>query len=261
MQPPNQPPYGGPPGYPPPGYPPQGYGPPGYPPPGYGPVGPQPHKGAQSAKTFGFLSILCGILAPVALIKGLGAKKEIAANPAAYTNPGDATVAIVIGGIVSGLLVLGVIINVANGGIRSSSSSSNSSPASLPFVSKAQANCERYKDAKNEIKKSEIFRENEDMLKDVELTDIKGTLKSISTSQGGADLSLRIEVGDVTFATEGLFAPIKKGSAVYKTASDMSEGQCVIFSASGLQANSVVEQSKVCDTDYFAKFTSLKSCK
>ncbi len=62
------------------------------------------------------------------------------------------------------------------------------------------------------------------------------------------------------FATEALFAPVKKGSPVYRAAAEMHEGQCVIFSADKLEPSSMVEESKVCDLDYFASFTALKPC-
>jgi len=128
------------------------------------------------------------------------------------------------------------------------------------WVATVKDNCGRYKAAPNEIKKSAIFTENEALLQRSGVDEIKGKLTRLSTGQGGDRLSLKITVGDLEFATESLFAPIKKGSAVYNAAAEMTVGQCVMFSAKGLKASSVVEQSKVCDTEYFANFTSLKPC-
>jgi hypothetical protein len=262
-----QPPYGQ------PQYPqqPHGYPPPGYPPPGYAQPPPQVHQGARSARSYGFASILCGLLAPIALIKGLSASKEIKKYPGAYTNAIDATLGTWLGGIITGLMVIGIIVsggNASRGGAGSgggtqpySGGGSSEAAAALPFVAKVQNNCAKYKAGKNEIQKSAVFAENEKLLEELHLTDVKGVLKKLSTNQGGSELSLHIDVGDVEFATESLFAPINKGSDVYKAAAEMSEGQCVVFSASSLRASSITEEAKVCDTEYFAKFTSLKPCK
>ncbi len=156
-----------------------------------------------------------------------------------------------------GVVAIGVCTSAAKNGGKKKSAESE---ASLPFVADVRANCEAYKAAKNEIKKSEVFNANEELLGGQKLKDIKGVLKGLTTNQGGSSLTLRIDVGDVEFKTESLFAPVEKGTAVYKAATDMSEGQCVIFSASEIKASSITEQAKVCDTEYFAKFTSLKGC-
>jgi hypothetical protein len=88
----------------------------------------------------------------------------------------------------------------------------------------------------------------------------RGTLAQLSTNQGGSELTLGIKVGEVEFTTEALFAPVKKGSPVYKAAAELREGQCVVFSADKLEPSSMLEESKVCDLDYFANFTAMKPC-
>ncbi len=231
-----------------------------YPPP------PQVHAGARSARTYGLFSLVCGILAPVALIKGLSASKEIKKYPGAYSNASDATIGTVLGGVMSAIMVIAIAAGGGSSRGKSSGNSGDSQPfsggaaASLPFVAKVEANCSRYKAAKNEIQKSAVFTDNEELLSEVTLTDVRGVLKKLSTNQGGGELSLHIHVGEVEFATESLFAPIKKGTDVYKAAAELAEGQCVVFSASGLRASSITEQAKVCDPEYFAKFTAVKAC-
>jgi DNA-directed RNA polymerase subunit RPC12/RpoP len=131
----------------------------------------------------------------------------------------------------------------------------------LPWISTVRANCAAYKAAPNDIKKSAIHNENQALITKTKVSNVKGKLVGLRTDQGGAELSLKIEVGDVEFTTESLFGPIKKGSAVYTAATDMTEGQCVVFSASKLEPSSMVEQSKVCDTEYFAVFTNVAPCK
>jgi hypothetical protein len=145
----------------------------------------------------------------------------------------------------------------------STSPTTKAAPAKDPepaWVATVRANCERYKAAPNEIKKSAVFNENETLLKSSGVEKVRGTLKRLSTTQGGEQLSLVVTMGDLEFATEALFGPIKKGSPVYNAAADLTVGQCVIFSAKGLRASSVVEESKVCDTEYYANFTAIGPC-
>ena len=130
----------------------------------------------------------------------------------------------------------------------------------LPWLTEVQANCEGYKAAPNDIKRSEVFRTNEAALRRVRIKDAQGTLRTLSTSQGGDELRLVVGAGNVKFATESLFGAIKRGSGVYKQASALREGSCVVFSAGAIQASSLTERSKVCDLDYFAKFTSVRPC-
>lgn len=132
--------------------------------------------------------------------------------------------------------------------------------AQLPWLATVRSNCEAYNAAPNEIKKSAVFRKNKAHLKTVSVKDVKGKLKSMSTDQGGSEVTLRIMVGSVEFATESLMGAIKRGSNVYKQVTDLTEGQCVIFSAKKIEAKSMMEQSKVCDFEYFAKFTDVKPC-
>lgn len=131
----------------------------------------------------------------------------------------------------------------------------------LPWVETVEANCAAYKAAPNQIKKSEVFNRNTALIGKTKVSNVKGELTSLTTTQGGDELSLRVKVGEVEFHTESLFGPIKKGSAVYKAATDLSEGQCVVFSASSLKASSLMEESMVCDPEYFAVFTSIAPCK
>lgn len=50
----------------------------------------------------------------------------------------------------------------------------------------------------------------------------RGKLTTLSTNQGGSELTIEIEVGDdVEFKTEALFSPIRKAPAVYNAAADL----------------------------------------
>lgn len=182
---------------------------------------------------------------------------------------------VVLGGLL-GLCIVSSIIGGGKSGGASGASSGSVSPApvaanaapkpppeteQLPWVATVRSNCAAYKAAPNDIKKSAIYNENEALIAKTKVANVKGKLAGLRTDQGGAELALKIEVGDVEFSTESLFGPIKKGSAVYTAATDMAVGQCVVFSASKLESSSMVEQSKVCDPEYFAVFTSVAPCK
>ena len=129
----------------------------------------------------------------------------------------------------------------------------------LPWTTNVKANCAAYQAAPNEIKKSAVFNSNQQLLSGVSLQGVQGKLKRLSTNQGGGNLDLKIEVGDVEFTSRPL-SPIKRGSAIYDAATEMSVGQCVTVSATNVSASSMVEQSKVCDLEYFVDFASLAPC-
>ena len=206
----------------------QGYGPPPGPPPGYGyqqqPVQPQP----PPKKSRLWLWLLLGIGGVLMLCSGLAVVGAMASGEKGTASAGPGAVA----------------------------------PAAqqLPWISLMQGNCDRYKAAPNDIKKSAIFKENEEMLEGTSLTDVRGKLTMLQTDQGGDELKLTVKVGDATFTTESVFSAIKKGSPVYEAAAELTEGQCVVVSASKIKTSSMLEQSKVCDLDFFADFTAIRAC-
>ena len=105
-----------PPSWAPPGYGPPGYGPPGYgPPPGHGPppgYGPPPGWGWRrpTNQLAPVALVLCffGVLAPVGLALGIVARRQI--RQTGEGGDGLALAAVVIGGVVSTLLLLGVVL-------------------------------------------------------------------------------------------------------------------------------------------------------
>jgi len=133
--------------------------------------------------------------------------------------------------------------------------------AGLNWIKKQKNLCKDYVNAPNEIKKSNIFRETVALLRNSSVNNGTGTLTRISTNQGGSYVSIIIKVGnDIEFASKGFSSPILRGSNVYKQIENLSEGSCVKFSASEIEVGSVLEQSKVCDLEYYAEFTSVKGC-
>jgi len=130
----------------------------------------------------------------------------------------------------------------------------------MPWIGLVQGNCDAYKAAPNDIKKSAIYNETIETLKGVSISGSQGKLTNLRTNQGGSMLDIGIDVGRASFKNKALFSTIKKGSPIYEAASNMTEGQCVIFSAEKVEPASVVERSKVCDLDYYVEFTELRAC-
>jgi hypothetical protein len=95
----------GPPAYGPPAYGPPAYGPPAYGPPGYGPGWRRPLNPLAPIAL-----VLCffGVLAPVGLGLGLMARRQI--RETGQEGEGLALAAVVLGGIVSTLLLIGVVL-------------------------------------------------------------------------------------------------------------------------------------------------------
>ena len=132
QQPPQQPPYG----YPQGGQlPPSGYG---------GPHPPQKHANASLSMWLGIASFLSmGVTGIPALIMGLKAKKEILAQPGRFTNLGQATAGVVLGGIgtaMCALWLIGLILPAKNRSQASAvSSASADGPATVATASAAVA--------------------------------------------------------------------------------------------------------------------------
>lgn len=134
--------------------------------------------------------------------------------------------------------------------------------AAFPWIKSQQKLCAEYKDAPNEIKKSKIFRETVGLIQRATVNNGRGTLSSIGTNQGGSELRIKIITSDgIEFVTETVFSPIRDGSKVYKQIENLKENSCVIFSTSAIESSSFLEQSKVCDLEYFAKFTNVVPCR
>lgn len=136
----------------------------------------------------------------------------------------------------------------------------NNAVQQMPWLQAVRNNCVSYESAPNEIKKSDVFRSHEEQLKKTKITDVEGVLNKLRTSQGGSDLQLDIKVGDVRFVTS-IFEKVKRGTKAYNQVSEMSENQCVVFSANNIRPSSMTEKSKVCDEEYFVQFTDVGPCK
>lgn len=119
------------------------------------------------------------------------------------------------------------------------------------------AQCSDYDTKKNDILRSEVFREAQKQLRTVQIIERRGVLKVLSTDQGGSVARIELDARGATV----LSRPIRRGTRVYKQLVDLGEGECVVFSADNLRANSLLERSKVCDPDFTARITTISRCR
>lgn len=118
-----------------------------------------------------------------------------------------------------------------------------------------QAFCNEYDAQPNEIKKSAVFRASRAVLEGPgPIKNWTGTLKSISTNQGGSRATLKIRIGSSDVADRD----IALGSPVYAAASEMVEGQAVTFSGRNLKDFNLTERGKVCEPNFEIRLTALK---
>ena len=127
------------------------------------------------------------------------------------------------------------------------------------WVNAARSNCEEYEVALNDIQKSEIFNRNKTNLTKAVVQNTIGELDNISTNQGGSEANITITV-NYQNKTVTFLGDVTDNLDVYAAVANMSKGQCVQFSATGIRANSFFERSKVCDNNYEVDFTQITNC-
>lgn len=135
----------------------------------------------------------------------------------------------------------------------------------ISFHTKLEELCKQFDDAPNEIVEGQLVNKARQITKSAVLTNVRGTLDSIDADRDAQNMTISISAGkSYTFAVEGLTSPIKSGTPVYNSVVNMSEGQCVIFSARSLEGVAIFQRSEVCSGVagrlYGAKFTSVKNC-
>jgi hypothetical protein len=161
-------------------------------------------------------------------------------------------------------VALGILLTICDGS-RDATAPNNSSVDSSNFLPAeqqafllhfAQA-CEEYKAQPNEIRKSAVYRDALEIYsRPIIADDWIGLLRRISTNQGGSTATLVIRTGESDF-----YARTRIGSLVYVAASDIAEGQEVVFSGT-VRENDLpdafeTERRKVCNPTSVLQITSL----
>lgn len=130
------------------------------------------------------------------------------------------------------------------------------------WLDDVDAFCTRYREQTNEIKASAVFRELKQFVGSRNVKQAKGRLRSLSTDQGGSSVMIRIDLDEVeTELATSVFAPIRRGTSVYRQLEELDEGDCVLVTTTGgLKPSSLREESQVCDKEYFAQFSRIERC-
>ena len=115
--------------------------------------------------------------------------------------------------------------------------------------------CSSYWNQQNDIQKSQVFRDAMNLYAGVgPVKEWTGTLRSVTTDQGGSTARLTILMGDSTISD----ADVQFGSEVYKSAGNLEVGQNVIFSGRNLADDNATEMGKVCKPNLKIKLTTLR---
>jgi hypothetical protein len=140
---------------------------------------------------------------------------------------------------------------------RAASPTTRSMPANqASLLQRFQEACQSYDAQPNEIRKSEVFRATVRFYSEVgPVVGWLGTLRRISTNQGGSNATLVIRMGSPDVHDNA----VHLGSSVYSAAANMREGQAVVFSGTGLRDFNLTERGKVCNPDFKITLTSVQS--
>jgi hypothetical protein len=172
------------------------------------------------------------------------------------------------GGLIAGLVLLYLFVTLISttGDRPKVSAPSHTAPTSTPvlpmpanqarLLQRFKEACRSYDAQPNEIRKSEAFRGTARFYSEVGPVDQwVGTIRRISTNQGGSKATLVIRIGSSDVYDNAL----RLGSPVYTAAADMREGQAVVFSGRNLGDLNLTERGKVCNPDFRVTLTSLKA--
>jgi hypothetical protein len=128
----------------------------------------------------------------------------------------------------------------------------------MRWLDDVRQNCESYRKAINDIKRSEIYRRNEALLDSIQLDQVRMKLTTLYTPKGGAWVRLRFE--DYLSNLALVQDKIAIDTSVYKSASSMATGQCVQVTGKLSGSTSILEESRVCSLDYRIELGTLEWC-
>lgn len=157
-------------------------------------------------------------------------------------------------------------------------------PKTKPFIQPPQLQlklqslvyrfAEFYEAAPNELKKSMVFKERQNAIKELlpgknQVNGWVGTLESMGTTSGEKDAHVTIRLNkritmktwNNSFSDIGDKTLIPMGSSVFNSLVEMSEGQMVRFSGSILQEGSITEEGGMTEPEFIMRFTALELAK
>jgi hypothetical protein len=143
------------------------------------------------------------------------------------------------------------------------SGASSDQPDSAAWLREVESNCKAYNDAPNEIKRSDLFNQNQSLIKGQKLRGVHGRLKRIDTNQGGSEVHLWADIGGFSFTS---MSPTLKGGAlksivgiegvsgsVKNSLREMREGQCVKIFGKVKDTMTGTEKGRVCRATFSMK--------
>jgi hypothetical protein len=150
-----------------------------------------------------------------------------------------------------------------NNGIEQNSDSPVTAPSTeldkIAWVKEIESYCNSYQSAANEIKASAVYNnfvKNFDTNKKRAVSNVMGSLESMSTDHGGDAVLIDIKIGSYSFLDSA-----KKNTKVYDQATNLSVGQCVIFSGEFNGGIGFTEKGTVCPDTFSGTISSITLCK
>ena len=130
--------------------------------------------------------------------------------------------------------------------------------------------CGQYNQAANDIKRSEIYTSyfNRTALKPSQVNDMPGVLKKMATSRGGGIVLLTVETEIGLFGNNDMMQggflesprEIRRGSRLYHSIGELTEGQRVTFSGRLIVAEKeTTEKMSVCGDAWLIEFTDIRA--
>lgn len=180
-----------------------------------------------------------------------------AATPAAAAPKSPSTTSSTAKGCLAVILLLFVLVVLGKAVGGGDDAPSVGDPGAIAWVATAKANCVRYEEQVNDIKKSEVFRLHQDFPIGQRFTNARGVLKTLRTDHGGDDVAIEVAVAGVE--ASAATSP-DRGTPLYEQVTSLREGQCVIVNGTVVRIASVLERSVMCDLDYAVDFESIAPC-
>ncbi|MBX3183242.1 MAG: hypothetical protein KIT72_04265 [Polyangiaceae bacterium] len=129
----------------------------------------------------------------------------------------------------------------------------------LPWLSEASRHCARYDQATTALERQRAIEAHDGLLASLRLVDVTAELESKRVSSDGGQIQFTLAVGHAKFKPS-LRTPILAGTSEFLLLGQLASGSCVRFTARAVTPASILERSKVCDTDFFTEFEALEAC-
>ena len=182
------------------------------------------------------------------------------------------------------VFMIGIVMGGSGGGSSSSDEDNflkqNSKPNQIEVHTQLKGLVKEYKDGKNEVQKSAVFRKKREYLvkaiPDGKITNWIGEVDVIGTTKGGDFANLEIEsrvagqkIAYITWNNRlsdiGDNTMIPMNSPIYQKIGNLKQGDKVVFTTQllkdkqdGFKEGSMTEEGNMTDTEFIVKFVDIK---